>query len=103
MKFLRLKLGLKLESMAMLVGAILIAAPRVAHACAMCGLPPGDHATFAFHTSVLFMLLSPYAIFGVVGGIVYASWRGAMKKRRAAGDAVRVRHARSGSLPAGIK
>ncbi len=76
--------------MAMVVGAILIAAPTGAHACAMCGLPPGDHATFAFHTSVLFMLLSPYAIFGVVSGIVYASWRAAMKKRRAAGDAVRV-------------
>ena len=74
----------------MVVGAILIAAPRGAHACAMCGLPPGDHATFAFHTSVLFMLLSPYAIFGVVAGIVYASWRAAMKKQRAAGDAVRV-------------
>jgi hypothetical protein len=77
--------------MAMLAGALLIAVPRVAHACAMCGLPPGDHATFAFHTSVLFMLLSPYAIFGVVVGIIYASWRTAMKKRRA--DAVRVQHA----------
>jgi len=94
MKFVGLKLGLKLESMAALVGVILIAVPRVAHACAMCGLPPGDHATFAFRTSVLFMLLSPYAIFGVVAGIVYASWRAAMKKRRAAGDAVRVQHAR---------
>ena len=79
---------------AMLAGAIPIAAPKAALACAMCGLPPGDHATFAFHTSVLFMLLSPYAIFGVIGGIVYASWRAAMKKRRAAGDAVRVQHAR---------
>ncbi len=89
MKFLRLKVG----SMAMVVGVILIAAPRVAHACSMCGLPPGDHATFAFHTSVLFMLLSPYAIFGVVAGSVYASWRAAMKKRRAAGDAVLVQPA----------
>ena len=90
---LGLKLSLKLRSIAILASAILIAAPRIAQACAMCGLPPGDHATFAFHTSVLFMLLSPYVIFGVVAGIVYSSWRTAMKKRRAAGDAVRVRHA----------
>jgi hypothetical protein len=83
MKLASLKLRLKLRSTAMLVGAILIAAPRVAHACAMCGLPPGDHATFAFHTSVLFMLLSPYVIFGIVAGIVYVSWRAAMKERRA--------------------
>jgi len=94
MKSSGLKLGLKLRSAAILVGAILAAAPRAAHACAMCGLPPGDHATFAFHTSVLFMLLSPYAIFAVVAGSVYASWRAAMKKRRAAGDAVRAHHAR---------
>jgi len=95
LKLSRLKLGLKLRlrSIAMLASAILIAAPTVAQACAMCGLPPGDHATFAFHTSVLFMLLSPYVIFGVVAGIVYSSWRTAMKKRRAAGDAVRVQPA----------
>jgi hypothetical protein len=98
MKSSRLKLGLKLRSTAILVGAILVVAPRVAHACAMCGLPPGDHATFAFHTSVLFMLFSPYVIFGIVAGIVYVSWRAAIKERRAVGDAV-ARTAR----PLGIK
>jgi len=83
---------LKVGSMAMLVGAILIAAPRVAHACSMCGLPPGDHAIFAFHASVLFMMFSPYFIFGIFAGIIYLSWRSAMKKRRAAGDGVPVPH-----------
>jgi hypothetical protein len=44
------------------------------------------------------MLFSPYVIFGSVAGIVYVSWRAAMKERRAVGDAV-ARTAR----PLGIK
>ncbi len=83
------RLGLK--SLMALAGAILLAAPAIAEACAMCGLPPGDHATFAFHTSVIFMMLSPYAVFAVLSTIVYLSWRNAMKKRRAAGDDAGVR------------
>jgi len=89
---LRAMKHLGLKSMVALAGAILLGAPAIAHACAMCGLPPGDHATFAFHTSVLFMMLSPYAVFGAFSMIVYLSWRSATKKRRAAGDIAGVHH-----------
>ncbi len=52
----------------------------------MCGLPPGDHESHAFNTSVLFMLLSPYVIFGTIGGMFYLGYRSAMKRRRADAD-----------------
>jgi len=37
-------------------------------------------------------MFSPYFIFGIFAGIIYLSWRSAMKKRRAAGDGVPVPH-----------
>jgi hypothetical protein len=57
------------------IAAIVAAAPRLANACAMCGLSPGDHAGHAYNTSVLFMLLSPYISFGIIGGITYYVYR----------------------------
>ena len=56
-------------------------APRMAEACAMCGLSPGDHGGHAFNTSVIFMLSAPYAIFGVLGGVVFLAWRTSRKHR----------------------
>lgn len=49
--------------------------PKIAHACAMCGLSPGDHAGHAYNTSVLFMLAGPYVTFGLLCGIVYLAYR----------------------------
>jgi hypothetical protein len=58
-----------------IASAILASAPRIAHACAMCGLSPGDSAGHAYNTSVLFMLVGPYLTFGSIAGIVYLAYR----------------------------
>lgn len=63
------------SSVSALAGAMIMAAPRLASACAMCGLSPGDHAAHAFNTSVLFMLVGPYLTVGAIGGILYLAWR----------------------------
>jgi hypothetical protein len=73
----------KSGSLATLVGSALVAMPRIAHACAMCGLSPGDHEIHAFNTSVLFMLSAPYLITAGIGGALFAAYRSALKKRRA--------------------
>ena len=59
----------------MFLTMLLAASPRIASACAMCGLSPGDHAGHAFNTSVLFMLASPYVSFAAIGGITYLVYR----------------------------
>ena len=66
----------KLKGAAMtMVTAIVAAAPRLANACATCGLADGDQAFHAYKTSVLFMLVSPYASFAAIGGITYFVYR----------------------------
>ena len=57
------------------ITAMIMASPRFASACAMCGLSPGDHAGHAFNTSVLFMLASPYVSFAAIGGITWYVYR----------------------------
>jgi hypothetical protein len=42
--------------------------PRVASACAVCGLGPNDNAGHAFNTSVLFMMGVPYTTVLIIGG-----------------------------------
>ncbi len=55
-------------------------APRAAQACAMCGLPPGDHQAHAYNTSVLFMMAVPYSIVaGTIVGLYLAYRRGRHK------------------------
>jgi hypothetical protein len=58
-----------------MVSAIVATAPRLANACATCGLADGDQAFHAYKTSVLFMLVSPYASFAAIGGIAYLAYR----------------------------
>ena len=65
-----------------IVSAIVAAAPRLANACATCGLSEGDHAFHAYKTSVLFMLVSPYASFAAIGGITYFVYRRSQRKDR---------------------
>jgi hypothetical protein len=60
---------------ATLAGAVVAAAPNIANACAMCGLPPNDPAGHAYNSSVLFMLASPYVSFAAIGGITYLVYR----------------------------
>jgi hypothetical protein len=65
----------KLKAALISIAAMITAAPRIASACAMCGLSPGDHAGHAFNTSVLFMLASPYVSFAAIGGITWYVYR----------------------------
>jgi hypothetical protein len=65
-----------------IVSAIVAAAPRLANACATCGLSEGDHAFHAYKTSVLFMLVSPYAAFAAIGGITYYAYRRSQRQDR---------------------
>ena len=62
-------------AVSMIAGMLVALSPRIASACAMCGLSPGDHAGHAFNTSVLFMLASPYVSFAAIGGITYYVYR----------------------------
>ena len=71
----------KLNALAMTMAtAIVAAAPRLANACATCGLADGDQAFHAYKTSVLFMLVSPYASFAAIGGIAYFAYRRSQRK-----------------------
>lgn len=74
--------------LAALAGATLLPA-RIAHACAMCGLSPGDHEIHAFNTSVLFMLSAPYVIVGGLGAALYGAYLSARRKRRTDAPAAR--------------
>jgi hypothetical protein len=66
--------------------ALTAGAARDAHACAMCGLPPGDIATHAYNTSVLFMLSVPYAIVLVAAVVGFVAYRNACRRRDAEED-----------------
>jgi len=67
---------------ATIVSAIVAASPRLANACATCGLSEGDHAFNAYKSSVLFMLISPYASFAAIGGITYFVYRRSQRRDR---------------------
>jgi hypothetical protein len=56
-------------------------APRVANACAVCGLGPNDVGGHAFNSSVLFMMAVPYSTVALIGGAVYLTWRRAQRRR----------------------
>ncbi len=63
-----------------IAGAIVGSAPRIANACATCGLSDGDPAFHAYKASVLFMLVSPYASFAAIGGITYFVYKRSQRK-----------------------
>jgi hypothetical protein len=65
-----------------IASAAVAAAPRLANACATCGLSEGDHAFHAYKASVLFMLVSPYASFALIGGITYFVYRRSIRQDR---------------------
>ncbi len=71
----------KFKGAAMTIATAIVAAvPRLANACATCGLADGDQALHAYKTSVLFMLVSPYASFAAIGGIAYIAYRRSQRK-----------------------
>jgi len=78
-----MKDSMKLRAAVMTIAGIIVAAsPRIASACAMCGLAPGDHAGHAYNTSVLFMLASPYVSFAAIGGITWFVYRRSIRNHR---------------------
>jgi len=75
--------SLKLKATAMTVGtAIVTALPRLAHACATCGLSDGDPTFQAYKTSALFLVASPYVSFAAIGGVTYLFYRRAQRNDR---------------------
>jgi hypothetical protein len=81
----------KLKTALTAIAGLIMASPRLASACAMCGLSPGDHAGHAFNTSVLFMLVSPYVSFAAIGGITWYVYRRSTRINRDANPPV-VKH-----------
>ncbi|HKM99689.1 MAG TPA: hypothetical protein VJX23_04180 [Candidatus Binataceae bacterium] len=63
--------------------ALVALAPRIASACAMCGLPPGDAAGHAYNASVLFMLIGPYFTVAAMAGVLFAIYKRAQRKEQA--------------------
>ncbi len=57
-------------------------APRIASACAVCGLGPNDVGGHAFNSSVLFMMAIPYTTVALIGGAFYLTWRKARALRQ---------------------
>ena len=74
------------SGLAAVAGFALGAAPQAAMACAMCGLPPGDHSSHAYNSSVLFMMIAPYAIVGGTALGLYVAYRHARARHRAEHD-----------------
>jgi hypothetical protein len=62
---------------------LIAASARNAHACAMCGLPPGDSATHAFAVSVMFMLAAPYTILLIGAVVAFFAYRNGCRRRAA--------------------
>ncbi len=67
--------------LAALGAALIIAAARTAHACAMCGLPLGDTKTHAYNSSVIFMMAVPYSIFIIGSVVAFFAYRNACRRR----------------------
>jgi hypothetical protein len=65
-----------------IVSAVAAAVPRIANACATCGLADTDQAFHAYKTSVVFMLISPYVSFAAIGGVTYLFYRRSQRQDR---------------------
>jgi len=86
-------------SIPLLLSALLVrASAALAQGCAMCGnsFEPNDPTTRAFNSSVLFLMLAPYAIFFTAVACVVLLYRRGMAGRR--GIIVPL-HRRRASLP----
>jgi len=65
-----------------IVSAIVAAVPRLADACASCGLSEDSHALHAYKASTLVLMASPYASFAAIGGITYFAYRRSIRQGR---------------------
>ena len=70
-----MRLERKITVAAGLAALTLATAPRLAEACAVCGLDLDGAAGHAFKVSVLFMMAVPYVTFLIIGSAMYLSYR----------------------------
>ena len=64
-------------------GWALVRLPVIAHACSVCLTGADDPTADAFNASVLFLMATPYLVFGsIVGGLAYTFRRAAVKQQR---------------------
>lgn len=73
----------KLKAAAITIASAIVAAvPRLAIACATCGLSEDSHALHAYKASTLVLLVSPYVSFAAIGGITYFVYRRSIRQDR---------------------
>jgi hypothetical protein len=70
------------------VACLVLLAPALAHACAVCLTGAGDDSvTEAFNMSVLFLMATPYAVVGgIVSCLIYVKRGKATEVKSEAGD-----------------
>jgi hypothetical protein len=71
----------KILSIAAGSGAIVFSSPVLTRACAVCFTGTGDAVTDGFNASVLFLMVTPYAVVGAIGGGLVFAYRRALRKR----------------------
>ena len=55
--------------------AVLFASQVIAHACSVCLTGANDPTADAFNASVLFLMATPYAVVGSIGGGLFYAYR----------------------------
>lgn len=53
----------------------------LAHACSVCITGENDPTAGGFNASVLFLLATPYLVFGTIGAVLFVAYRRAVAKR----------------------
>jgi hypothetical protein len=61
--------------------AILLGSQLVAHACSVCITGANDPTAEAFNASVLFLMATPYAVVGSIGGGLFVAYRRRLARR----------------------
>ena len=61
--------------------AFLLASQVVAHACSVCVTGANDPTADAFNASVFFLMATPYAVVGSIGGGLFVAHRRRVAKR----------------------
>jgi len=75
---------LRAGSIGVVMATVLLAlAPRIASACATCGLTSGDAAGHAYTASMWFLLSGPYFTVAAMAGILFVIYKRAQRKERA--------------------
>lgn len=60
--------------------AVLLGLQAVAHACSVCMTGANDPTADAFNASVLFLMATPYAVVGSIGGGLFYAYRRKLAK-----------------------